>query len=242
MTQQFHATLIQGGITTTPSVTWSVVGGPGTIDSSGNYVSSQGGAAVIEADAAGTVARAGVIVSNGIPQQTLSLNGRGLVNAATVSWSPPAVQPAAYELTVQALSPVPPGAGTSMEAIAVSNPKATHAYLPGLAAGVTYSVTATMIYPIGLAGIGPTSLPTAVTPLDALPTMLGGSGTDRDAAVDATGKPDDTGRASDGGAVISRDGSYGFYYTQADSNLAPPAIANPASDDVYLVRENLVTG
>jgi hypothetical protein len=242
VTQQFHATLIQGGISTSPSVTWSVPGGPGTIDSSGNYVSSQGGPAVIQADATGTVARAGVIVSSGVPQQTLSLNGRGLVNAATVSWSPPAVQPAAYELTVQALSPVPAGAGTSVEAIVVSNPAATHAYLPGLAAGVTYSVTATMVYPLGLAGIGPASYPTAVTPLDALPAMLGGSGTVRDAAVDATGKPDDTGRASDGGAVISRDGSYAFYYTQADSNLAPPAIASPASDDVYLVRENVVTG
>src|ERR1019366_1384897 len=63
VTQQFHATLIQGGISSSPSVTWSVPGGPGTIDSSGNYVSSQGGPAVIEADAAGTAARAGVIVS-----------------------------------------------------------------------------------------------------------------------------------------------------------------------------------
>jgi hypothetical protein len=72
--------------------------------------------------------------------------------------------------------------------------------------------------------------------------MLGGSGTVADVAVDGNGESDDTGRAGDGGAVVSRDGSYAFYYTQADSNLAPVTIADPASDDVYLVRENLITG
>jgi hypothetical protein len=72
--------------------------------------------------------------------------------------------------------------------------------------------------------------------------MLGGAGTDRDVAVDAQGNPDNTGRASDGGAVVSGNGSYVFYYTQASSNLAPTAIANPADDDVYLVRQNLISG
>ena len=237
-TQQFQAVLITAGVSTSPAVTWSVAGGPGTISSSGSYVSSQGGAAVVAATFNGMTARAGVVVSDSVPQQLLSVNGTPLVDAANVTWSPPAVKPLEYTVVVQPISPVTEEASGG-EAFLVTNPAATNAYLPGLTAGLTYEVTVSMVYS---KGTGPASYPIAVTPLDSLPTMLGGSGTDRDVAVDASGNPDDTGRASDGGAVVARDGSYVFYYTEASSNLAPAAIASPADDDVYLVRENLVTG
>lgn len=82
-----------------------------------------------------------------------------------------------------------------------------------------------------------------VIPLDPLPGILAGQGIHGDIAVNATTrKPDDTGEADTGGAGLSGNGQYAFFFTEADSNLAPASIFDPGSTLNYLVRKNLLTG
>ena len=218
-----------------------MVAGPGTISSSGTYESDQAGTAVVEANYDGLTARAGVVVGPVLtgPQQDES---KGLVDAAMASWPAPGtevVTPDSYEVTAQAEGPVPSG-GQASESVSVPSPE-TFAYLQNLSPGVVYSVTVYAVSADGHAVAGP---PVDVEPLSAMPSALSGREFHGDVALADDGQPDNTGTAGDGGAVVSGDGQYVFFYTEARSNIAGsiPSIWDPTSEVLYLVRENLLTG
>jgi hypothetical protein len=236
----FQAQTPAGQISTS-DVTWSVVAGPGTISSSGTYESDQAGTAVVEADYDGLTARAGVVVGPVLtgPQQDES---KGLVDAAMASWPAPGtgvVTPDSYEVTAQAEGPVPSG-GKASESVGVPAPE-TFAYLPGLSPGVDYSLT---VYAIGADGHAVAGPPVDVEPLSAMPSVLSGRQFHGDVALADDEQPDNTGTAGYGGAVVSGSGQYVFFYTEARSNIAGSvaSVWDPTSEDLYLVREDLLTG
>ena len=243
-TQQFQATAILGGVSSSPPATWSVVAGPGTISSSGVYTATANGVAVVEADYNGMTARASVIIGPAVESDNssgglLPQDTKGLVAAAEAGWlqrPATAVQPTEYAVTAVADDP---GSRNPGDAVYVPA-SATHAYVPGLTPGASYTLT---VYAVG-AGGGVIGSASGIIPLDPLPGVLAGSGSLKDIAVNATtGKPDDTGTAGGfGGASVSGNGQYVFFYSEARSNLAPAAIYNPASTDLYLLRKNLLSG
>jgi len=242
-TEQFQASAILSGVTTNPDVTWSVVAGPGTIDDSGTYTATANGVAVIEADYNDMTARASVIIGPALEADHsgggLLPDTKGLVAAAEASWpapTAPAVAPTEYAVTAVADDP---GIANPGDVVYVPS-SATHAYVPDLTPGASYTLT---VYAVGPGG-GIVGTASGIIPLDPLPGVLAGHGSLRDVAVSpTTGKPDDTGRAGGfEGASVSGNGQYVFFYSQAKSNLAPAAIYNPASSDIYLLRKNLLTG
>jgi hypothetical protein len=238
-TEQFQATSILSGVSTTPPATWSVVAGPGTISSSGVYTAAANGVAVIEATYNDMTARASVIVGPAVESDsdgTLDGDTKGLVDAAVASWSPPAVPPTEYAVTA---TPDDPSSEATAEVV-YAPASATHAYLGGLLPDEGYTLT---VYAVG-AGGGVIGSQPGVIPLDPLPQVQAGSGSLKDIAVNATtGKPDDTGAAGEyWGASVSGNGEYAFFFTEARSNIAPASIYDPASSDVYLLRENLLSG
>jgi hypothetical protein len=237
-TQQFQATVILGGVSSSPPATWSMVAGPGTISSSGLYTATANGVAVVEADYNGMTARASVIIGPAVESDnnagTLGSATKGLVDAAEASWTQRSGA-TEYAVTAQAADPGIGGPGEAVYAPA----SATHAYLPGLIAGVSYTLT---VYAVGPGG-GVVGSEQGIVPLDPLPGVLAGSGIHGDIAVNAaTGKPDDTGTAGEYGAALSGNGEYAFFYSEARSNLAPAAIYDPASTALYLLRKNVLTG
>jgi hypothetical protein len=199
---------------------------------------------VVEATYNGLTARASVVTGSPIQSDNISGNLDGtqaLVDAAEAAWDiPSALSPAGFAVTAQ------PGDGsTSGNAEVVNVPAtATHAYLPNLLPGESYTLT---VYAVGTGG-GILGSASGVVPLSPLPEISAGTGQLEDVATNpTTGKPDDTGEAGnswpfEGASAISGNGEYAFFYTQARSNLAPASIYNPASTDVYLLRKNLLTG
>jgi fibronectin type 3 domain-containing protein len=240
----FQTATATGPVTTSD---WSMAGGPGSIDGGGTYTAppSGVGTAVVQAAFNGMPpARAGVVLE-GMTAPVLDSGTRGLVDALTVSWQPPpahSVPPDNYEIVacpdVRTITTAPtcvnmtvPGAGT-------------YAYLPDLAPGSRYTIFVTA--EAGNTGTGAslalsTTFPT-VTVLAPLPSQLAGKGFNGDIASSlTTGRPDQNGTAGSGGAVVSGDGEYVFFYTEARSNLAPASIFNLGNEAPFLVRENLIT-
>jgi hypothetical protein len=228
------------GQVSSSSVTWKILSGPGSIDMDGRYVSPQDGATVIEAEYNGLKARAGVVTGDVLDSFRLDSDTDGVVLGAVAGWAGSSDDAAtSFQVTVQPtdLTGVPAGQ-TAGKTINVPQP-ATHAYVPDLIAGVPYALT---VYAVDANG-AQEAASTQVTPVDPLPSVLAGTNAHGDIAVDAeTGKPDSTGVAGWGGEALSANGIYAFFYTEARSNLAPPAIRDPQSDVAYLVRKNLVTG
>jgi hypothetical protein len=250
-TTQFNAYDYTQGSDTPVTATWSVVGGPGSVSSSGVFTApSTAGVSVVEADYNGLTARASVVIGSPLWSDSTSGNlavAKGLVDAAEIEWDINGLGRgpfSGYAVTVQpdeASSGSQPSS-SSTEAVEVPG-TATHAYLPNLLPGVSYTLT---LYALGTGG-GILGSESGVVPLYPLPGISAGTGRlDNVATNPTTGKPDDTGQAgesySGGGAAISGNGVYAFFYTQARSNLAPASIYNPASSDTYLVRKNLLTG
>jgi len=218
--------------------TWSVLSGPGTIDSSGVFATpSSPGITIIQATYNGLTARAGVVTGPALPISVSGslTNAQGLIDAAEADWAGMIIPAGTTSFAVTA-EPDEGLADATSEA--VYEPfDATHAYLSGLSPDASYTLT---VYANGPAGPSILGFDSGVVPLSPLPP----TGNVNDIATNpTTGKPDDTGEAGgDGGASISGNGEYAFFYTQARSNLAPASIYNPASTDVYLVRKNLLTG
>jgi hypothetical protein len=191
--------------------------------------------AVIQATYNGQTARAGVIIG---PSESDNSGGlltvRPLVDAVEVDLPAPGTG-TPYAVTAQADDPSIP----NPDEVVYPPASADHAYVPGLIAGVSYTIT---VYAIGPGG-GLQGSQSGVIPLDPLPGILAGQGILGDIAVNkTTRKPDDTGVAGQGGAGLSGNGRYAFFFVQADSNLAPASIANPGSTLTYLVRRDLLTG
>jgi hypothetical protein len=194
----------------------------------------------MSSDYNGLKARAGVVTGDVLDSFQLDSDTDGVVLGAVAGWAGSTDDAAtSFQVTVQPtdLTGVPAGQ-TAGKTVNVRQP-ATHAYVPDLIAGVPYALT---VDAVGADG-AQEAASTQVTPVDPLPSVLAGSNVHGDIAVDAeTGKPDTTGVAGYGGETLSANGIYSFFYTEARSNLAPPAIRDPKSDVVYLVRKNLVTG
>ncbi len=229
------------GPVTTPD--WSVVAGPGKVVG-GRYTAPRdfAGTAVIQATYNGSVARAGVVVAGLLPP-TIDSGTRGLVDALVVSWKPPpaiSTPPDSYEVTALNIA----GPSSAPAIVQVSVPAGvTYAYLPNLPAGATYQIHLTVIagdIKVGATSAFSTSSPT-VTVLDRLPSELAGTGFNGDIASVGF-RPDQLGTAGDGGAVVSGDGLYAFFYTEGRSNLAPSQVFDPADESIYLVRETLPSG
>ena len=244
-TQQFNAYDYSQGSGTPVAATWAVVAGPGSVSSSGVFTApSTTGVSIVQATYNGLTARASVITGSALPSDNVSgslTNARGLVDAAEVDWAGMVIPAGASGFAVTAQpgeAPLGGGAssGGSDEAVYLPG-TATHAYLPNLLPGVSYTLT---VYTVGTGG-GIIGSALGIIPLSPLPP----TGNVHDVATNpTTGKPDDTGEAGgeNGGASISGNGVYAFFYTQARSNLAPASIYNPASSDIYLVRKDLLTG
>ncbi len=229
------------GPVTTPD--WSVVAGEGKV-ADGRYTAPRNfaGTAVIQATYNGSVAKAGVVVAGLLPP-TIDAGTRGLVDALVVSWKPPpaiSTPPDAYEVTALNIA----GPSSAPAIVQVSVPAGvTYAYLPNLPAGATYQIHLTAIagdIKVGATSAFSTSAP-IVTVLDRLPSELAGTGFNGDIAS-VGGRPDQLGTAGDGGAVVSGNGPYVFFYTEGRSNLAPAQVFDPADESIYLVRETLPGG
>ncbi|HUN35601.1 MAG TPA: fibronectin type III domain-containing protein [Trebonia sp.] len=241
-TQAFKATLYQPtGITSPSSVTWSVVSGPGTIDSSGNFTATGDGTAVVQATVDGFTGRAGVIITGTAAAPTGQGNIFGGVDSIDVGWSylggPPDPLPTEYAVTA---APEDPSYPSSVVYVPGSH---DHAYLGDLLPGVAYDVT---VYAVGAAG-GQVTSQQDVVPLDPLPAVVTGTGNLTNIAFDRnTVTAEDTGFTGGwdqvGEAAISGNGQYAFFYADANSNLAPASISSPDNDLPYLVREDLLTG
>lgn len=238
----FSAGKVSGPVLTTD---WKVIAGPGTI-TDGRYTAPRNftGTAVIQATFDGEMARAAVEVRGMLPP-VLDSGTRGLVDALVVSWKPPAANstpPDDYEVT--ALKAAGPTSAPGVVRMTVPAPE-TYAYLSNLPPGAEYKIFLTAIagnIKVGAASAPGTSVPT-VTVLDRLPSELGGTGFNGDVAYDpAVGAPDKLGTAGTGGAVVSGDGQFAFFYTEGRSNLAPFEVFGTANENTYLVRENLATG
>jgi hypothetical protein len=248
-TQQFDAYDLSTGGDTPLAATWSVVAGPGSISSSGVFTApSDAAVSIVEATYNGLTARASVVTGAALETDNYSDGGcycadaTGLVDAAEMEWSVSST--GLGPITGFAVTAVlgEGSSGESAEVVNVAN-TATHAYLPDLLPGQSYTLT---LYAVGSGG-GVLSSISGVVPLSPLPEVSAGTGNVANVATNpTTGKPDDTGEAGDsypfGGASLSGNGVYAFFYTQARSNLAPPSIYNPGSTDTYLVRKNLDTG
>jgi hypothetical protein len=247
-TQQFDAYDYSQGSDAPVAATWSIVAGPGSISSTGVFTApSDAGVSVVEATYDGLTARASVVTGSPLPSDHASGyfggNSQGLVDAAEMDWdlSATGLGPfTGFAVTAQ------PGEGSTSsgnaEVVYVPG-SSTHAYLPSLLPGESYTLT---LYAVG-AGGGVLGSDSGVVPLSPLPGVSAGTGLLKDVATNpTTGKPDDTGEAGDswqyGGATISGNGEYAFFYTLARSNLAPASIYDPASTDAYLLRKNLLTG
>lgn len=231
------------GQVSSASLTWKVVSGQsaGTINSTtGAFTATGDGTAVIEADYDGYTARAGIVVNDQVmevPQQDSGTEG--LVDGAVASWSPPTTgtDPASYEVTAQALAPVSAGYNAD-ESVVVPYPD-THAYLKNLSPGSYYNLTVTAVGADGATVAGQPQQVESLPPIDA---PLAGTGDISDAALDPESlNPDDTGTAGSlGGGVVSGNGQYVFYETEARSNLAPSSVYDPTDEyDEYIVRESL---
>jgi Fibronectin type III domain len=223
------------GQVSSASVTWKVLTSVGTIDKNGTFVSPTNGVAVIEADYNGLTARAGVVIGDVFGGLQFDRDTRGVVLGAVASWKPPTdgTAPSLYDVTAQ-----PADGSTAGESVQAPAP-ATHVRLPNLTAGVSYILTLYADSPNGDQEVTTTQ----VVPLDPLPGILSGTSFHGDIALNPeTGKPDSTGTAGLGGAALSANGVYAFYYTEGRSNLAPVSVYNPADEDLYLVRQNLATG
>jgi Fibronectin type III domain len=237
--QAFQAATATGPVTTTD---WSVIAGPGSISSSGTYSAPKTafGTAVIQATFNGETARAGVVLQ-GLNPPKLDIGTRGLVDGLVASWSEPkGTQPASYQVIAYDLTPAPGvNPGTTKVVPAPEN----LGYIPGLQAGQEYLVG--VIAYTGTVTTGSTesaSKPAFLTALAAQPSVLAGTGFDGDIATSpATQQPDDTGTAGNGGAVISGNGQYAFFYTESRSDLAPADAFGVGNESVYLVREDLAT-
>jgi Fibronectin type III domain len=241
-TYTFSANTVAGPVTTSD---WSVVGGPGSI-SSGTYTAPATGVgtAVVQAVYDGSTARAGVVLQ-GLTAPVLDSDTRGLVDALTVSWQAPAAgstPPDNYEIVACPDTTSVTATYTCVDTT-VPSPE-TYAYLPNLAPGSRYTVS--VLAEAGNTATGAatalgTTFPT-VTVLAPLPSQVGGTGFNGDiASNNLTGRPDQLGTAGTGGAAVSGNGQYVFFYTEARSNLAPASIFNVGSDVPFLVREDLVT-
>jgi hypothetical protein len=238
----FVAGKVTGPVVTTD---WSVIAGPGKI-TDGKYTAPRNfvGTAVIQAVFDGETARAGVVVRGMLPP-VLDSGTRGLVDALVASWKPPAAgttPPDDYEVT--ALKVVGPASAPGVVRTSVPG-GITYAYLPNLPAGAEYEIFVTGIagnVKAGTTSAVGTSAP-RVTVLDRLPSELAGTGFNGDVAYEhATDRPDQLGTAGTGGAVVSGDGQYVFFYTEARSDLAPPQVFDAADESIYLAREDLTTG
>jgi hypothetical protein len=224
---------------------WSVIAGPGTIKN-GRYTAPRDftGTAVIQAVFDGETARAGVVVRGMLPP-VLDSGTRGLVDALVVSWKPPpdnSTPPDDYEVSAMKVA----GPASAPGLVRTSVPGGgTYAYLPNLPPGARYKIFVTAI--AGNIKAGSTSAPGTsaprVTVLDRLPSELAGTGFNGDVAFDREGqRPDQLGTAGTGGAAVSGDGQYIFFYTEGRSNLAPVEVRGVADENTYLVREDLTTG
>jgi hypothetical protein len=235
--QSFQAATAAGPVTTTD---WAVIAGPGSITSAGKYTAPANalGAAVIQAVYNGLTARAGVVFQ-GLNAPVLDSGTRGLVDAAVASWKTlSGSQPDSYQVIAYALNGL---AGVNpVETVGVPGPE-NFAYLPGLQPGVEYLVGVQAF--TGTVSTGSTesvSQPAFLTALSPQPSQLAGISFDGDIATSPEDqRPDDTGTAGTGGAVISGNGQYAFFYTEARSNLAPAAFFSVGNESIYLVREDL---
>jgi Fibronectin type III domain len=235
----FVAGHVSGPVLTTD---WKVIAGPGTV-SDGRYTAPRNftGTAVLEATFDGETARAAVEVRGMLPP-VVDSGTRGLVDALVVSWKPPAANstpPDDYEVT--ALKVTGPTSAPGIVRTTVPAPE-TYAYLPNLPAGTRYKIFVTGIagnIRVGSASAPGTSAPTVIV-LDRLPSELGGTGFNGDIAT-SDFEPDKLGTAGTGGAVVSGDGQYAFFYTEGRSDLAPPAVFGTDNENTYLVRENLAS-
>jgi hypothetical protein len=232
----FTATTPAGQVST-ESVTWSVVSGPGSIDSSGTYTSGQAGTAVIEADYDGQVARAGIVVSNDVvspPQSDFYDPTRGLTDAVLASWLAPesGADPSSYVVTAQEIGSGPQGqTGNGSESVAVPAPE-TYAYLPNLTPGAVYLVT---VSAVGSDGRSVADSPETAVPLAPIPGALAGDTSLQNIATEA-GIPDKTGVAGSV-ATVSANGVYGFFLVDGRSPLAPATVYGPGNVYWYLVRK-----
>jgi hypothetical protein len=228
------------GQTACSPVSWTVDDpGAGTVDSSGTFTASNTvGTAVVQADCGGNTARAGVVVSKKVvsaPDTPLEDN-RGLIDAAVVSWDPPAAGPTPADYTITATSDCAVGCTDADAPVSAVVPyPETYAYIPGLSPQDSYQVTVTAI---GSNGVGTARPPITVQPLPALPGAAAGTGALQDAATVA-GVPDKTGTAGIRGATVSADGGYVFFLTESRSPLTPNAGYNPDGTGWYMEREPL---
>jgi hypothetical protein len=238
--QTFQAATATGPVTT---MDWTVIAGPGSISSSGTYTApvTAFGTAVIQATYNGETARAGVVLQ-GLNPPKLDSGTRGLVNTLVASWAEPqGTQPDSYEVIAYDLTP-PPGANPATTKV-VPAPE-NLGYISGLQPGVEYLVA--VIASTGGLTTGSTlsaSKPAFIFPVAPQPSVLAGTGFDGDIATspEEPQLPDDTGTAGTSGAVISGNGQYAFFYTEARSDLAASDIFGVGNEHVYLVREDLAT-
>ncbi|MGW2162070.1 fibronectin type III domain-containing protein [Nonomuraea sp. NPDC001699] len=244
------------------TVQWSVPEGPGSVDSSGTYVSAQEGEAVVDAYAPPQGSdpprrgRAAVIVGTryGTPS-TPTLNGwtHPGVKDISVSWQPPA-NPGGSPITDYVITATPTDKATpflnALFTRTVYAPgDATHQLIQDLVPGTPYVVTVAARN--SSAGIGPFAQPMTVTPVDLVfgPPSRGGydlavasyTSPDRPGVL-FRGLPDTTGDAGRLGGTASGDLRYVFFVTQARSNLAPAEVRKPADYSLYHLRKDTRTG
>jgi hypothetical protein len=214
-------------------VRWSVESGPGTINQTGGFTSTEPGWAVVKAvptDPNLMPATAAVWIG------TIPSDPKPAVAAAPLSvrvtWD--AVTPGDSPVTHYAISTSPPTATTYIEA---DPARTTYTeYARGLKAGVAYRVQVEALTS-GMFG----SISNWVGPAVPYP-VISRIGSPADVATDPFGNPDSTGKAGYWGTAVSGNGRYVFFTTEARSNLAPPEIYNPTSSTHYLLRRDLTTG
>ncbi|MEU3270624.1 fibronectin type III domain-containing protein [Saccharomonospora sp. NPDC006951] len=219
------------------TVNWSVVEGPGEIDSSGEYVSAIGGVATVravrpaDALAAESISEATVRVGAFPPDSPSGLVAEPAPEGALLEWAPPA-DDGGSPIT-EYLVKVKSDDRTFVRAVG-SSP----AVIEPLETGVSYRFQVAAKTDFGVSAFSAWSEP--VVPLP--PDLSGGNGV-VNVAIDEHGRPDRTavaGRKQD--IAISGDGRYVFFSTTSDSNLVPLVHRSAGPDANYLVRKDLDTG
>jgi Fibronectin type III domain len=214
-------------------IQWSVVNGPGTIDTGGVYTSPSAGTAVIQATSPAVAGRpllqatTVVEVGPGAPGAPTSVTAVPGAFSATVSWLPPAATNGSV-VTSYIVTTVPATATVRVPATA------TTATVTGLLRGTDYLI---QVYAYNAIGASPPGSPDdLVRPTDDSFLPVSDTSTNLTAADPNIGGDDAT------PPQLSGNGRYVIFTLPSNSPLAPRALIGARPANNYLVRKDLVTG